>query len=99
MNIVPIQRLDALKDLTSVNQTSQVDNTLGFKSIFRNAIADVKNTEDDLAKEQYLFATGQADNTHDVTIAATKAQISLNLLIQLRDKALDAYNELSKLSL
>ncbi|MGE4213297.1 MAG: flagellar hook-basal body complex protein FliE [Anaerotignaceae bacterium] len=99
MNIVPIQRLDVLKDLASVNETGKIDNTLSFKSIFENAIADVVNTEDTLAKEQYLFATGQTDNTHDVTIAATKAQISVDLLVQLRNKALDAYNELSKLNL
>ncbi|MDD3569815.1 MAG: flagellar hook-basal body complex protein FliE [Lachnospiraceae bacterium] len=99
MNIVPIQRLDALKDLASVKETSKTDNTVSFKNIFEEAIANVKNTEDDLAKEQYLFATGQTDNTHDITIAASKAQISVDLLVQLRDKALNAYNELIKLNL
>ena len=99
MNIVPIQRLDALKDLASIKETSKTDNTVSFKSIFEDAIANVKNTEDDLAKEQYLFATGQTDNTHDITIAASKAQISVDLLVQLRDKALNAYNELIKLNL
>lgn len=99
MNIVPIQRLDTLKNLASVSETAKSDNSLSFKSIFEKAIADVESTEDTLAKEQYLFATGQTDNTHDVTIAATKAQISVDLLVQLRNKALDAYNELIKLSL
>ena len=99
MNIVPIQRLDALKDLASIKETSKTDNTVSFKNIFEDAIANVKNTEDDLAKEQYLFATGQTDNTHDITIAASKAQISVDLLVQLRDKALNAYNELIKLNL
>ncbi|MEA5083859.1 MAG: flagellar hook-basal body complex protein FliE [Lachnospiraceae bacterium] len=99
MNIVPIQRLDALKNLASINEESKIDSTLSFKSIFENAIADVKSTEDDLAKEQYLFATGQTDNTHDITIAAAKAQISVDLLVQLREKALNAYNELVKLNI
>lgn len=99
MNIVPIQRLDALKNIASINEESKIDSTLSFKSIFENAIADVKSTEDDLAKEQYLFATGQTDNTHDITIAASKAQISVDLLVQLREKALNAYNELVKLNI
>lgn len=99
MNIVPIQRLDALKNIESINEKSKIDNTLSFKSIFENAIADVKSTEDNLAKEQYLFVTGQTDNTHDVTIAATKAQISVDLLVQLREKALNSYNELVKLNI
>lgn len=99
MNIVPIQKLNTLEDLSKVNQKGKIDNTLSFKNIFENAINDVKSTEDTLAKEQYLFETGQTDNTHDITIAASKAQISVDLLVQLRNKALDAYNELNRLSL
>lgn len=91
--------MNTLKDLASINETSKNDNTVSFKNIFEDAIANVKSTEDDLAKEQYLFATGQADNTHDITIAASKAQISVDLLVQLRDKALNAYNELTKLNI
>ena len=39
-----------------------------------------------------MLATGQTDDPHTEPIAAAKAQLSLDLLIQLRNKALDAYN-------
>ena len=45
------------------------------------------------------MATGQLDNPAIRTIASTKAQMSVELLVQLRNKALDAYSELSRMSI
>ncbi len=51
-----------------------------------------------LIQAQYLLATGQLDNPVQVGISAYKAEISLDLLIQLRNRALDAYNELKNMN-
>ena len=45
------------------------------------------------------MATGQLDNPALLTIASTKAQLSVELLVQLRSKAMDAYNELMRINL
>jgi len=45
------------------------------------------------------MATGQLDNPALLTIASTKAQLSVDLLVQLRNKSMDAYNELMRTSL
>ena len=45
-----------------------------FKDIFMSAIEDVKTTDDELTKAQYLFSTGQLDDPHTLTIASAKAQ-------------------------
>ena len=50
-------------------------------------------------RAEYLLATGQLDNPAELTIAGTKAQLSVDLLVQLRNKALDAYTELNRISL
>ena len=70
-----------------------------FRSIFENAVNDVKTTQADLEDKQSLLATGQIDDAHTVPIAAAQAQLSIDLLVQLRNKALDAYNELMRISL
>ena len=66
---------------------------------FENAIQDVRDTESNLQTQQYLLATGQIDNPHSVQIAASEAQLSTSMLVQLRNKALDSYNELMRISL
>ena len=70
-----------------------------FKDIFMSAIEDVKTTEDELAKAEYLFSTGQLDDPHTLTIASTKAQTSVDMLVTLRNKALETYNEIMRMNI
>ncbi len=70
-----------------------------FQSIFESAVQDVRNTESNLQSQQYLLSTGQINDPHTVQIAASEAQLATNMLVQLRNKALDAYNELMRISL
>ena len=70
-----------------------------FTDIFQSAIDAVKETDAEKTQMEYLMATGQLDNPALLTIASTKAQLSVDLLVQLRNKSMDAYNELMRISL
>ena len=70
-----------------------------FASIFKSAIQNVKDTDAEFVNNQYLLATGQLDNPVQLGISAYKTEIAVDLLIQLRNKALDAYSELSRLNI
>ena len=70
-----------------------------FTDIFRSAIDAVKTTDQEKTQMQYLMATGQLDNPALLTSASTKAQLSVDLLGQLRNKSMDAYNELMRINL
>ncbi len=67
--------------------------------IFGAAVRSVKETDAEKTQMEYLMATGQLDNPAALTIASTKAQLSVQLLVQLRNRALDAYNELMRISI
>ena len=69
-----------------------------FGSIFSSLIQNVKNTDAEFTQTQYLLATGQLDNPVQLGISAYKAEIALDLLIQMRNRALDAYNELKNMN-
>ena len=69
-----------------------------FGSLFSGLIQSVKDTDAEFTQAQYLLSTGQLDNPVQVGISAYKAEISLDLLIQLRYRALDAYNELKNMN-
>lgn len=70
----------------------------GFSDIFKDAWNTAEETQDDLAKKQYLQSIGEIDDTHTVPIAASQAELSLSLLVSLRNKALESYNELIRMS-
>ena len=70
----------------------------GFGSLFGELIQNVKDTDAEFTQSQYLLSTGQLDNPVQVGISAYKAEIAVSLLIQLRDRALTAYNELKNMN-
>ena len=70
----------------------------GFGSLFKELIQDVKDTDAEFSEAQYLLATGQLDNPVQVGIAGYRAELSVSLLMQLRDRALTAYNELKNMN-
>ena len=59
----------------------------------------MKETDAEKTQMEYLMATGQLDNPALLTIASTKAQLSVDLLVQLRNKSMEAYNELMRINL
>lgn len=70
-----------------------------FGSIFKSLIQNVKDTDAEFVQTQYLLATGQLDNPAQVGLAAYKNEIAVDLLIQMRNKALDAYSQLTSLNI
>ncbi len=99
--IVPISKIDSLEELQSLKETSasSKQETTPFQSIFETAVNNVKQTQADYDNEVYKMATGSSDNLHDITIASSKASLSVDLLVQMRNKVLDAYNEIMQMSL
>ena len=69
-----------------------------FKSVFKNALDQVKETQADVENKQYLLMTGQLDDAHTLPIAEAKAGIALDVLITLRNKTIESYNELIKIN-
>lgn len=70
-----------------------------FADIFRSLIDNVRESEDQVAKTEYLLSTGQLDNPAQLSMDLYRAEVSMQLFVQLREKALNAYNELSRINL
>ena len=71
----------------------------GFSDIFQSAIDRVRETDAAKNEVAYQLATGQLDNPAGADdFPSRRAQASLELLIQLRNKAVESYNELMRLS-
>ena len=69
-----------------------------FTDIFQSAIDSVKETDKEKTQLEYLMATGQLDNPALLTIATTKAELAVDLLVQLRNKVMDAYSEVMRIN-
>ncbi len=97
--ITPIQLWGSIEGINTGSAAGTAASDGMFRGIFESAVQDVRDTESNLQTQQYLLATGQIDDPHSVQIAASEAQLSTSMLVQLRNKALDSYNELMRISL
>lgn len=97
--ITPIQPITFGEIGTTETKIKGQDGISTFKDIFKEAIDEVRTTEDNLVKNQYLLATGQIDDPHTVGIASSEAQLAMDLLVSLRTKALESYNEIMRINL
>lgn len=68
-----------------------------FMSKLNSSIANLeqKHMDSDQAIEGLI--SGEADNLHQVMIQTTEAQLSLELAVQLRNKAIEAMNEIKNI--
>lgn len=101
--VTPIQQLGDITPISGKKTEDAAQAQLGqgsmFSSIFQAAIQNVKDTDAEVVKAQYLLSTGQLDNPASAMIAFSKEQVAVNLLIQLRNRAMDAYSELTRLNI
>ena len=81
------------------NQTPVQGAALPFADVFQAAVENVKQTDAEKNEMEYLLATGQLDNPAKLTIAATQASLSVDLLVQLRNKAVESYNTVMQMNL
>lgn len=68
-----------------------------FSSILKNALDQVNKLQIQSDEYKELLATGDIDNLHDITIAAEKANISLQLTLSIRNKLVEAYQEIMRM--
>ena len=61
-----------------------------------NETNELRNAAD---SEQIRFALGEAENTHDLLIAETKALTAMQYTVAVRDKALEAYKEIMNMQI
>lgn len=102
MFIDQMQRINSLADISNFGKvTGQDHNKNGesvFRDVFENAVKNVVETDNEVTKQQYLLATGQTDDVHNLTIAATKAQMSVDYMVQLRNRAMESYSEVMRIN-
>ena len=76
-----------------------VDDKLNFTDILSNAIQDVNQMQIESDDYKELLAIGELDNLHDLTIAAEKANVSLQIMMSVRSKIVEAYKEIMRIQI
>lgn len=70
-----------------------------FTEVLREALARVNESQQQADVAVRRVATGEADDLHDAIIALEKADLTLRLTAQVTQRAISAYQEISRMQL
>jgi flagellar hook-basal body complex protein FliE len=88
---------NSLPDVSGIQATGQTDGLSMFKNIANSLISNVTQTGSSVQADIVKAAQGELDDPHQLLIDSEKANISLQMAISVRNKALDAYNDIIRM--
>lgn len=68
-----------------------------FMDHLKDGISEVNNMQKTADKMAMEVASGKNENLHETMLATTQAEITFNLMVQLRNRALEAYQEVMRM--
>ncbi|WP_123040036.1 flagellar hook-basal body complex protein FliE [Cohnella candidum] len=96
MLLTPITPItSAALQQTTAAKATPAEATDSFASFLKTALDGVAAQEQNVHKVTDQFIVGQAD-INDVMIASSKAELSLSLTSQVRNKVIEAYQEIMR---
>jgi flagellar hook-basal body complex protein FliE len=99
MRIEPgIRRIDILKPPQEITQQPSGEGP-SFGKIIKGVFEEAVEAESEAGRAVEDFAAGNIANVHDVVMAVGKANMAIQLLVQVRNGVLEAYQELARVSM
>ena len=81
----------------NISKVSSSKNESGFEQLFKQFIADVNGDLQAASKAQEALLKGDVDNMVELMTTIQKADISLRFATELRNKAIEAYQEIMRM--
>lgn len=94
-----IQPVASIQGFTAGAAQAVQSEGVSFQQFLGNAIGQTNQAlleSDDMSRK---LATGQVQDIHQVMVALEKANLSLQYTLQMRNKVIDAYQEIMRMSI
>ena len=102
---MPIPAIGALSGVTATTGMTGTAATSGatatggadFGNALTGAVDNLQQLQGTSDKLAIQAVTGNLDDIHNATLASTRAQVTLELVAGVRNKAVDAFNEIMRM--
>lgn len=99
-----LERGQTLKEIRDSRNSIQAPSVTGtseagksFADTLKDAVSNVNQMQQAADVKMQELATGKTQNIHDVMLTSEKADIALKLMVQVRNKIIEAYQEVMKM--
>ncbi len=88
-----------LKLMQQDKNTDSSDGTSPFAQLLQNTLGDAANAQGKSEALQTQSLTGGKVELSDLVAAVTNAELSLNTVVAIRDRVINAYNDIIKMAI
>lgn len=74
-------------------------NAGGFENVFRDAIRQVEEQRQNAVAAVEQFLRGENEELHSTALAVQRAELSFELFLQVRNKVVQAYQEIMRMQI
>lgn len=96
--IANISEANRVNNVSNLNINTTNTNS-DFMKIFEDALNMVNEAENNSKESSSALLNKTIEDLHTVIIDAEKAQLTLGLAVQVRNKVIDAYNEVMRMQI
>lgn len=98
MNIIPISSNSAITPIQSAFATSaeKAGGSSPFKDMFTDAVGTLEDLNSIKGQDSVALMLGNVDDIAAVQINSQKAEVALQMLVQMRNKILESYQEIMR---
>lgn len=96
MNNINDLRLNTITNNNLSNNKNSSDIGDEFSQLLKNEIKSLNKTQEEAEAAMTDIATGEVKDLHQAAIAITKAESSMKFMLEVRNKAINAYKEITR---
>ena len=96
-----IDSVASMPKITDGNLASKgvTKGSTSFGDVINDAISKVNDLQVESSKKTEDFISGVSDDIHSVIIAGSKADLALQMTLQVRNKVMEAYKEIMNMQM
>ncbi len=92
-----IKQISGMQPLPDAQKTRTEKKGTGFADALKHFAAEVNDELQQADGQMEEFAVGKRSDLHEVVLATEKADLSFKLLLQVRNKLLEAYQQIMRM--
>jgi flagellar hook-basal body complex protein FliE len=94
-----INDISAVTPVAPIGDVSKSSKSAGFQQILQDAIHRVEQSRADATQAVEQFVSGENQDLHSTVLATQRASLDFELLLQMRNKVVQSYQEVMRMQL
>jgi flagellar hook-basal body complex protein FliE len=94
-----VNPIGSLPSIDGVRKPAAADPASNFGDVFKDAIGTVEQYRANAEESANRFMNGETEEIHQVILAGQRAEIAFETFLQVRNKAVQAYQEIMRMQM